>query len=232
MRYGATHRGFESLPLRHLASPAERVNGRSELSPGARMRRWFARHRHLSPFVPLGGWLDGRRLLSRSPFALRRTVHRSAGTSTVMRRTHIPSAGDPMSGDERLHGRPSGAAPCGARIKRPPNVCRVAERRLPPDESCARRITGMRRDKGRGHRRWCADGICVGRSGSPPAQTRAFVRWVRAPVESVGRARRGTSGALYLQSAPAGLNSHPRPAFADADGEIDVEDRVPRSGDA
>ena len=47
-----------------------------------------------------------------------------------------------------------------------------------------------------------------------------------------GRARRGTSGALYLQSAPAGLNPLPRPAFADADGAIDVEDRVPRSGDA
>ena len=47
-----------------------------------------------------------------------------------------------------------------------------------------------------------------------------------------GRARRGTSGALYLQSAPAGLNPLPRPAFAEADGAIGVEDRVPRSGDA
>ena len=55
---------------------------------------------------------------------------------------------------------------------------------------------------------------------------------VTPKVESDGRARRGTSGALYLQSAPAGLNSHLRPALADADGEIDVEDRVPRSGDA
>jgi len=51
-------------------------------------------------------------------------------------------------------------------------------------------------------------------------------------VESDCRARRGTSGALYLQSAPAGLNSLPRPALADAGGEIDVEDRVPRTGDA
>jgi hypothetical protein len=46
------------------------------------------------------------------------------------------------------------------------------------------------------------------------------------------RARRGTSGALYLQSAPAGLNPLPRPAFAEANGAIGVEDRVPRSGDA
>jgi len=48
----------------------------------------------------------------------------------------------------------------------------------------------------------------------------------------VGRARRGASGALYLQSAPAGLNSLPRPTFAKAVGAADVEDRVPRSGDA
>ena len=54
----------------------------------------------------------------------------------------------------------------------------------------------------------------------------------RTRLSSAGRARRGTSGALYLQSAPAGLNPLPRPAFADADGAIDVEDRVPRSGDA
>ena len=46
------------------------------------------------------------------------------------------------------------------------------------------------------------------------------------------RARRGTSGALYLQSAPAGLNPLSRPAFAEANGVIGVEDRVPRSGDA
>ena len=66
--------------------------------------------------------------------------------------------------------------------------------------------------------------------------------WVRIPplrqpaadagLSWAGRARRGTSGALYLQSAPAGLNPLPRPAFADADGAIGVEDRVPRSGDA
>ena len=53
----------------------------------------------------------------------------------------------------------------------------------------------------------------------------------RAAYHSPRRARRGTSGALYLQSASAGLNSHPRPAFAKAGGKIGVEDRVPRSGD-
>ena len=46
------------------------------------------------------------------------------------------------------------------------------------------------------------------------------------------RARRGTSGALYLQSAPAGLNSPSRPPCAEAAIPGDVEDRVPRSGDS
>jgi hypothetical protein len=44
-----------------------------------------------------------------------------------------------------------------------------------------------------------------------------------------GRARRGTSGALNLQSAPAGLNSHPRTVSLQAAASSDVEDRVPRS---
>jgi len=47
-----------------------------------------------------------------------------------------------------------------------------------------------------------------------------------------GRARRGTSGALNLQSAPAGLNSHPRSPYSNATASSDVEDRVPRSGDS
>jgi len=46
------------------------------------------------------------------------------------------------------------------------------------------------------------------------------------------RARRGTSGALYLQSAPAGLNSLPRSPSSEAAAPGDVEDRVPRSGDS
>ena len=48
-------------------------------------------------------------------------------------------------------------------------------------------------------------------------------------VDFPGRARRGTSGALNLQSAPAGLNSHPRTASLQAAASSDVEDRVPRS---
>ena len=46
------------------------------------------------------------------------------------------------------------------------------------------------------------------------------------------RARRGTSGALYLQSAPAGLNSPSRPPRTEAANPGDDEDRVPRSGDS
>ncbi len=51
-------------------------------------------------------------------------------------------------------------------------------------------------------------------------------------VSSAGRARWGASGALNLQSAQAGLNSLPRSAFSRAPVVVDVEDRVPRSGDA
>jgi len=46
------------------------------------------------------------------------------------------------------------------------------------------------------------------------------------------RARRGTSGALYLQSAPAGLNSSSRPSRPEAAAPGGVEDRVPRSGES
>ena len=60
------------------------------------------------------------------------------------------------------------------------------------------------------------------------------LRGRRSPsaIDSLGRARRGTSGALYLQSAPAGLNSHPRSPYSRAAASSDVEDRVPRSGDS
>jgi hypothetical protein len=54
----------------------------------------------------------------------------------------------------------------------------------------------------------------------------------RSAVDSACRARRGTSGALYLQTAPAGLNSHPRSPFSRAAASSDVEDRVPRSGES
>ena len=46
------------------------------------------------------------------------------------------------------------------------------------------------------------------------------------------RARRGTSGALNLQSAPAGLNSSSRSPCSEAAAPGDVEDRVPRSGES
>ena len=65
------------------------------------------------------------------------------------------------------------------------------------------------------------------------------LRHVARPMASAGtgrytqpcRARRGTSGALYLQSAPAGLNPLPRSPFSNAARRRDVEDRVPRSGE-
>ena len=50
-------------------------------------------------------------------------------------------------------------------------------------------------------------------------------------VSFLSRARRGTSGALYLQSATAGLNPLPRSPFSNAARRRDVEDRVPRIGE-
>jgi hypothetical protein len=64
------------------------------------------------------------------------------------------------------------------------------------------------------------------RSPSPAAGVLRFV------VSFPSRARRGTSGALYLQSAPAGLNPYPRSPSSKAALESDVEGRVPRSGDS
>jgi len=75
------------------------------------------------------------------------------------------------------------------------------------------------------------------RSSTPPPALswgRRFQmgRYDRSALDSRSRARRGTSGALNLQSAPAGLNSHPRSPFSRAAASSDVEDRVPRSGES
>jgi hypothetical protein len=64
------------------------------------------------------------------------------------------------------------------------------------------------------------------------AMTQSDAEHPRTGVSSHCRARRGTSGALNLQSAPAGLNSHPRSPYSNATVSSDVEDRVPRSGDS
>ena len=78
-------------------------------------------------------------------------------------------------------------------------------------------------------------GRTSGRPGILPAhgmspRTRTSIE--RRGVDLPSRARRGTSGALNLQSAPAGLNSHPRSPFSRAAASSDVEDRVPRSGES
>ena len=85
----------------------------------------------------------------------------------------------------------------------------------------------------------CARAGTIGGSPERPARrwraARPFPGECRGEALAVdfrGRARRGTSGALYLQSAPAGLNSLPRSPFSDAAASSDVEDRVPRSGDS
>ena len=110
----------------------------------------------------------------------------------------------------------------------------------PPSRSLGRTAAGARSHaperspSGRGRRTGNAVWGNPSRVRIPPSPPLALDRPSRARsgLSSSGRARRGTSGALYLQSAPAGLNPLPRPAFADAGGASDVEDRVPRSGGA
>jgi len=72
----------------------------------------------------------------------------------------------------------------------------------------------------------CARSAARGRLGLVASAWRAL------RLDSTGRARRGTSGALNLQSAPAGLKSLPRSPASRAAPSGDVEDRVPRSGDS
>lgn len=47
---------------------------------------------------------------------------------------------------------------------------------------------------------------------------------------NIGRARRGVSGALYPQTATAGLNSHPRCSLVRLAPLSGVESRVLRGG--
>jgi hypothetical protein len=129
MRFGATRRGFESRPLRHLRAPGRR--------PMPALAPPLLAHGRLSPLAPV----LGRRL----------------------------------------------------GLDHPPGALRT----LSESDSCPR-------------------GRLLNRSA----------------IDSLGRARRGTSGALYLQTALAGLNSHPRSPFSRAAASSDVEDRVPRSGES
>ena len=74
-------------------------------------------------------------------------------------------------------------------------------------------------------------GVRTLRSSAPAPPRRPRGALGSEAVSFVGRARRGASGALYLQSAPAGLNPLPRSPFSNAARRRDVEDRVPRSGE-
>ena len=80
--------------------------------------------------------------------------------------------------------------------------------------------------------RWAATPVLEHRANGFAELSFRMGRDDRSALDSPGRARRGTSGALNLQSAPAGLNSHPRSPFSRAAASSDVEDRVPRSGES
>ncbi len=93
---------------------------------------------------------------------------------------------------------------------------------------CAR--SGARRRLGLDHPRGALTAHTASRTAPTPiGRLRALAG--SSAVSFPSRARRGTSGALYLQSAPAGLNSLPRSPLSNAARRCDVEDRVPRSGE-
>jgi hypothetical protein len=159
MRFGATRRGFESRPLRHLRHPRE--------------REWV---RWSTPVLTHGRWSPlASVLIARLPLRAR-----AGGWRSMRLADWVPS--DPS-----------------LRSSRPPSPERPSGALEPVAQSEPRDLRGRR---------------------SPSA------------VDSPRRARRGTSGALYLQTAPAGLNSHPRSPFSRAAASSDVEDRVPRSGES
>ena len=102
--------------------------------------------------------------------------------------------------------------------------------------SGARRRLGLASPAARAGERHHSNGSSSSAPASPPGRPGAGIandcRGGAIAVDSPGRARRGTSGALYLQSAPAGLNPLPRSPFSNAAASSDVEGRVPRSGDS
>ncbi len=166
----------------------------------------------------------------------------------------------PSHGPHLKERHPSAAADRPSPALAPPPLAHAPRGALAPVLGAAlartahERRSGTSRISPNGTDRGSAHG-CVGESGSSglrrvhrPAQPARPGPWrlrprsprvapVRSPpvvetgVSFRSRARRGTSGALYLQSAPAGLNPLPRSPSSNAARRCDVEDRVPRSGE-
>ena len=132
--------------------------------------------------------------------------------SGLWRRTGNAVRGNPS----RVRIPPSPPSTPGPRTPMPAlPVCGLRSRTVGCARSGPRRLPWAERP---------APGLTNG--GGPPGDRRSGSRYT-APC----RARRGTSGALYLQSAPAGLNSLPRSPLSNAAAMSDVEGRVPRSGE-
>ena len=175
---------------------------------------------------------SGRRARARLHDPRRGSTSRARATEQVAG-DHEVAPGHP----DLRHARP---------LARPP----VARRRHARRPAAPRRPGGLQprrveRDRGRargcepraGRRRLRAGRSRASRrstrSASCSATTaRAGRRRAEPGYPCAGRARRGTSGALYLQSAPAGLNSPSRPLRSEAAAPGGVEDRVPRSGES
>ncbi len=197
MRFAATRRGFESLPLRQIrqdvpvAGPVGQADALStpslvatfgEESPPAR-----------PPLVRMLRPLSTR---DASPRRCEPPPAAKSGREPIWRRR--ATDGVDIATDRR---------------------CSV----MPRETGMALRVQRSRSRLPRPARRQCPT---LGSRATPKTGGKGL------PVHCPSRARRGTSGALYLQSAPAGLNSLPRQLLSEAAVPGDVEDRVPRSGES
>ena len=194
------HRGFESRPLRQSSSP--------EPAGACRSARFLLRERS-----PSGLW-------RRTGNAVRGNPSRVRIPPSPPNLAPIGSVAGPSGSPARRNARTSARRWAGVATSG------VAKSRCGLHGCRGSVLAGTRQSSARPGAR--ASGRALGRR--PRAPGRPGEPTVKASLlDCAGRARRGTSGALNLQSAPAGLNSHPRTASLQAAASSDVEDRVPRS---
>ena len=192
MRFGATHRGFESRPLRHARTTSGRPVSITPITQTVRAR------------IPASSThTSARQLLRRRCATSDRVPERQPRVVRI--HAQLVSAIGYLSRRTSAWGPPAGNSLDLAALVRPHTREGQVRRPAPPLPPVP---------------------------AAPRRTPRPRLAPRRRPLLSFpSRARRGTSGALYLQSAPAGLNPLPRSPLPNAARRRDVEDRVPRSGE-
>ena len=177
--------------------------------------------------VPVGGrrglrasalLADPRSPRSGAPGAHRQCgeVQRRPGTRCRSRTApddtgHRPASTSSMRGSESRRGRPRASSSASTRWTTPPPAVSEAPAWGSPSPNASWRRTARRsmsrRALGSGRACRCAGRSDPGLDGAPTERPGGVLR---CRYNEGGRARRGVSGALYPQSAIAGLNSPPR----------------------